>query len=100
MSTQTTNYQFVKPDLTDPADINVLNDNWDKVDEELDSLENYVNLMNETLGKDIETLQTDLNNTSTNLEKQIGTLQPKITYGTSAPSGGNNGDVYIQLIEG
>lgn len=35
MSTNTTNYKFTKPDLTDPADIRVMNDNWDKVDAEL-----------------------------------------------------------------
>jgi hypothetical protein len=35
MSTTTTNYQFIKPALTDPADITALNANWDKIDHEL-----------------------------------------------------------------
>lgn len=36
MATQTTNYNFIKPALTDaPPDITVMNENWDKVDEEL-----------------------------------------------------------------
>lgn len=35
MSTTTTNYQFIKPALTDPADITALNANWDKIDAEL-----------------------------------------------------------------
>ena len=33
MSTQTTNLKLIKPELTDPADITVLNTNWDKIDE-------------------------------------------------------------------
>ena len=80
MSTQTVNYKFIKPELTDPADINVLNTNWDAVDEALKELD------------------TDLGNSTKVLQEKIGTLQTQITYGTSAPSGGNNGDVYIQLI--
>lgn len=35
MSTTTTNYQFIKPALTDPADITAFNENWDKLDFEL-----------------------------------------------------------------
>ena len=38
MSTQTTNYKFFKPDLTDPADITKLNENWDKIDAALGGL--------------------------------------------------------------
>lgn len=35
MSTTTTNYGLVKPELTDAADITAMNENWDKIDEEL-----------------------------------------------------------------
>lgn len=35
MSTVTSNYKFIKPDLTDAADITATNDNWDKIDEKL-----------------------------------------------------------------
>ena len=35
MSTTTTNYQLVKPELTDAADITAMNGNWDKIDTEL-----------------------------------------------------------------
>ena len=35
MSTKTKNYELVKPELTDTADITAMNGNWDKVDEEL-----------------------------------------------------------------
>lgn len=31
-----------------------------------------------------------------NIQEQLNTLQGKITYGTSEPSGGSNGDIYIQ----
>ena len=35
MSTTTTNYGLVKPELTDAADITAMNTNWDKIDSEL-----------------------------------------------------------------
>ena len=39
MSTTTTNYGLVKPALTDPANIEVMNPNWDLIDEKLYTLE-------------------------------------------------------------
>lgn len=35
MSTTTTNYELIKPALTDAADITATNENWDKIDETL-----------------------------------------------------------------
>ena len=35
MSTQTTNFELVKPELTDVADITAMNGNWDKIDKKL-----------------------------------------------------------------
>lgn len=35
MSTKTKNFNFFKPELSDPADITELNANWDKIDDEL-----------------------------------------------------------------
>lgn len=35
MSTVTTNYKLVKPELTDAADITATNENWDTIDEKL-----------------------------------------------------------------
>ena len=35
MSTKTTNYELVKPELTDVADITAMNPNWDKLDENI-----------------------------------------------------------------
>lgn len=37
MSTTTTNYKLIKPELTDAADITATNPNWDIVDQQLDS---------------------------------------------------------------
>jgi 6-pyruvoyl-tetrahydropterin synthase len=34
MSTTTNNLKLIKPELTDPADITKLNENWDKIDQE------------------------------------------------------------------
>ncbi len=38
MSTKTTNYELIKPELTDPADITQTNENWDKIDAELGNM--------------------------------------------------------------
>lgn len=38
MSTTTTNYGFIKPELTDAADITAMNENWDKLDSELSDI--------------------------------------------------------------
>lgn len=40
MSTTTTNYGLVKPELTDVADITAMNPNWDIIDEKLHLIEN------------------------------------------------------------
>lgn len=36
---------------------------------------------------------------SAEMQEQISTMQSKITYGTTSPTGGNNGDIYIQYSE-
>lgn len=99
MSTLTTNYKFIKPQLSDPANIEATNPNWDSIDEILknqgDSTSNAVKVISE--------LRLELTQAQSNLNKKIADevakLQPKITYGSETPSGGNSGDVYIQLIE-
>lgn len=42
MSTKTTNYELIKPALTDAADITATNVNWDKIDTKLKELEDKV----------------------------------------------------------
>ena len=39
MSTQTTNYNLIKPELTDTPDITAMNVNWDTIDEKLGELD-------------------------------------------------------------
>jgi hypothetical protein len=99
MSTLTTNYKLVKPSLTDSADITAMNGNWDEIDNQLKSL-NDGNANNNT---NFLNLDKKVNSQKMKLEQKVDTevskLQTKITYGTSAPSGGNPGDVYIQIIE-
>lgn len=41
MSTTTTNYGFIKPALTDAADITATNQNWDKIDNKFAEQEEY-----------------------------------------------------------
>lgn len=41
MSTTTTNYGLVKPELTDPADITAMNGNWDKLDQVIKENKDY-----------------------------------------------------------
>lgn len=42
MSTTTEHYHFVKPSLTDEPDLTVINQNWDRIDQELNSLDGHV----------------------------------------------------------
>lgn len=100
MSTLTTNYNLIKPALTDSADITAMNGNWDKIDNQLKTL----NDNNESTNASVSELDKKFTAQGTTLvskiNMEVGKLQTKITYGTSAPSGGNTGDVYIQIIEG
>lgn len=42
MSTTTTNYSLIKPELTDAADITAMNANWDAIDSELFKRHRYI----------------------------------------------------------
>ena len=42
MATKTTNYNLVKPSLTDAADITAMNGNWDAIDAQLKNLHNIM----------------------------------------------------------
>lgn len=44
MSTTTPNFDLIKPELTDPADITAINGNWDKIDTELKELRQAVEI--------------------------------------------------------
>lgn len=46
----------------------------------------------------IANTNTTITNVNTTLNTSMNTKQKKITYGTSAPTGGSNGDIYIQYF--
>lgn len=50
MSTTTKNYELIKPELTDVADITAMNPNWDKLDTELKNLSDHVDDFKDTAG--------------------------------------------------
>lgn len=60
----------------------------DQIDEQIQSVNGAITAAN----SNINTLQNNLNTTNQNLN----TKQKNITSGTAAPSGGSNGDIYIQ----
>ena len=92
MATKTANYNFVKPELSDVADITAQNPNWDTLDANLKEMSE---LQNST--------STMATNTKSTVDGLVGSLpqnyQKKLKYGTAAPSGGASGDIYIQIIE-
>ncbi len=49
MSTTTPNLSLIKPELTDPANITVMNENWDKIDAELKNLNEKIGEINAIL---------------------------------------------------
>lgn len=84
MSTKTTGYGLIKPELTDAADITAYNDNWDIIDEQF-----------LTAAEAIASHTSHTNNPHGVTAEQIG-AQPRISYGTTEPTGGTSGDIYIQ----
>lgn len=60
--------------------------------QQIDSQMSTVNTQISSANSSITTLQNNLNTTNTN----VNAKQKKITSGTAAPSGGSNGDIYIQ----
>lgn len=74
MSTTTTNYNLVKPALTDaPPDITVMNPNWDTIDAQLKSLTDKVNAPQTTITPEsIGAAKTDLSNVTGTLPVEKG----------------------------
>jgi len=58
MSTTTPNLGLIKTELTDVADITVLNQNWDKIDEELQKQATKITYGTEDLTADSSELET------------------------------------------
>mgnify|MGYP003300775225 CR=1 FL=1 len=90
MSTTTNKLKLIKLELTDAADITALNENWDKLDKHThtaDDISGILPIKNGGTGAD----------NAKNARSNLG-AQAQITYGTSEPIGGSNGDVYIQIV--
>lgn len=44
MSTKTTNYGLIKPELSDLADITAFNNNWDEIDKQLKNVNQTISV--------------------------------------------------------
>lgn len=92
MSTKTTNYEFIKPDLTDAADITATNENWNKVDGKLKELEDKVpeiDITPESIGAatkaEVQTAQRTADNANITANSALNasaTKAPMYSYGT------------------
>ena len=58
MSKTTTNYNLIKPELTDAADITATNSNWDVIDTELKNINDEIDTTNTA----VEAVQNSVNN--------------------------------------
>jgi hypothetical protein len=87
MSLRTTNYELIKPELTDAADITATNGNWDKIDSELANKVNYKSNCG-WAQKSIDSKQRAiLSVVSTKNENKQDTLIPKYTSDLTNDSG-------------
>lgn len=67
----------------------------DEIDVKLDAVDGSIG----TLQQNLATTNSNLATTNANLattNSNLATKQKAIGYGTAAPSGGSNGDIYIQ----
>lgn len=99
MSTHTTNYNFVKPDYSDTADIGDINGNFDIADDaikqnatniatnasDIDSLESSVTAINSTLASHASSITSLSNNKQNNLSK--GTVAQNTNLNTITAAG-------------
>lgn len=99
MATTTTIYGFIKPQLTDAADITATNGNWDSVETELDKLDTIIDEQGSKITEMNDTFLEQGNTLNNKIDTEVAKLQTKITFGFDEPSGGYHGDVYIQLLE-
>ena len=81
MSTKTTNYEFVKPALTDAADITSTNGNWDKVDEMLS-----------------KRVSTEGGEVTGQLKLSGIVLTEGVDYGTAFPSNPPTGKLFFKRV--
>lgn len=82
MATNTTNYNLIKPDLTDNVDIDDINDNMDTIDTTMKSIADSVPTVTVNL------INTDSDPGST---IYVGTVDPDVSYTPAT------GDVWIEV---
>ena len=123
MSTKTTNYQFVKPELKDTANITAMNPNWDTIDttlkghaDKLGSVDKSIEQINTTLDENfdeinetLDQLESDFDNKLANVTSSLcvtltGTIEggytTNVTF-TAISQAHSKGDrVYAQDSEG
>ena len=95
-----------KPNTADGLTADQLKAKFDKAGNDIKTYinETLTEELDATIGDTYTTTEIDamfsgLGNTyynKTQIDNTLATLQPKITYGTGTPSGGNNGDIYIK----
>lgn len=92
-----------RPNVTDGLTSDELKEKFDKAGNDIKS---YINntlteeIDNLTAGNysksEIDSMFSGLSSTYYNKTETDNKYQPKITYGTGTPTGGNNGDIYIK----
>ena len=107
MSTTTTNYGLVKPELTDAADITAMNGNWDTLDAKLKEVSDKATDPSILAGKvdkagDSLTGSLTFNNTGSYHALQKYRLLNSVTYGVNVGCGvlGGKGIVSLEVRQG
>ena len=92
-----------RPNTTDGLTADELKERFDKAGNDIKSYINNTltteldNTISDTYTKtQVDTMFSGLGNTYYNKTQIDSSFQPKITYGTGTPTGGNNGDIYIK----
>lgn len=95
-----------RPNTSDGLTADQLKERFDRAGNDIKSYINNTlteeidNLTSDNYSKsDIDDMFSGLSTTyynKTQVDNIAATLQPKITYGTATPTGGNDGDIYIK----
>lgn len=90
MSTQTTNYNLIKPSLQDAADITATNQNWDTIDAKL----HEVNGTTQQLTEDLQSV----NDKTARLTPNKIVLIDGVDYGEELPTTGVKGQLFFKKV--
>lgn len=92
-----------KPNTADGLTADQLKEKFDKAGNDIKT---YINstlteeldaaISNEYTKTEVDTMFTGFGSTYYTKTQTDNNFQPKITYGTGTPTGGNNGDIYIK----